>query len=177
MHNIIWDIGQIFTITLVRYFSIAGIAFLLFYKVLANRYKNAKIQARHAGRKDFFREIRHSILSGLILAATAFVVVSGPLRPYTLIYAGLSDYPVWWVPVSLVLTLLVHHESTNPSPWASYSFHFIEAILEGAVVIVLAFVMPLHPLTILLFTFVSFFINVYGHLGYEIMPRGLRHSI
>ena len=97
-----------FTITLVRYFSIAGIAFLLFYKVLAARFRSAKIQPRHAGRKDFFREIRHSILSGLILAVTAFVVVSGPLRPYTLIYAGFSDYPVWWIPVSLVLTLVVH---------------------------------------------------------------------
>jgi lathosterol oxidase len=201
MQHIIREICRIFTITLVRYFGIAGIAFLLFYKVLAARYSRAKIQPRHARSKDFFREIRHSILSGLILAATAFVVVSGPLRPYTLIYTRFSDYPVWWIPVSLVLTLvvhdtyfywmhrglhhdrifrythLVHHESTNPSPWASYSFHFIEAFLEGAVIIVLAFVMPLHPLTILLFTFVSFFINVYGHLGYEIMPRSLRHSI
>jgi len=190
-----------FAITMVRYFSIAGIAFLLFYKLLADRYKKAKIQARHARKKDFYREIWHSVASGSILAGTAFLVVSGPLRPHTLIYADLSDYPVWWIPLSLVLTLvvhdtyfywmhrglhhdrifrythLVHHQSTNPSPWASYSFHFLEAILEGAVVIVLAFVMPLHPLTILLFTFVSFMINVYGHLGYEIMPRGLRHSI
>lgn len=201
MQHILRDIAAIFAITLVRYFSIAGIAFLLFYKLLAARFKNAKIQARRAGRKDFFREIRHSVLSGLILAATALLVLSGPLRPYTLIYAGFSDYPVWWIPVSLVLTLvvhdtyfywmhrllhhhrifrythLVHHESINPSPWASYSFHFLEAILEGAVVILLAFVLPLHPLTIMLFTFVSFFINVYGHLGYEIMPRVLRHSI
>jgi len=201
MHHIIQDICRMFAITLVRYFSIAGIAFLLFYKLLADRYKKAKIQARHARKKDFYREIWHSVASGSILAGTAFLVVSGPLRPHTLIYADLSDYPVWWIPLSLVLTLvvhdtyfywmhrglhhdrifrythLVHHQSTNPSPWASYSFHFLEAILEGAVVIVLAFVMPLHPLTILLFTFVSFMINVYGHLGYEIMPRGLRHSI
>jgi lathosterol oxidase len=201
MQHVIREILRMFSIIMVRYFSIAGLAFLVFYWLLADRYKKAKIQARHADRKDFFREIRHSILSGLILAATAFLVVSGPLRPYTLIYARFSDYPVWWMPISLVLTLvvhdtyfywmhrglhhdrifrythLVHHESTNPSPWTSYSFHFLEAILEAAVVIVLAFVMPLHPLTILLFTFVSFFINVYGHLGYEIMPRSLRHSI
>jgi sterol desaturase/sphingolipid hydroxylase (fatty acid hydroxylase superfamily) len=72
---------------------------------------------------------------------------------------------------------LVHHQSTNPSPWAAYSFHFAEGLAEGAVVIVLAFVLPMHVSTVIAFTFVSFVINVYGHLGYEIMPRRFRNSI
>jgi sterol desaturase/sphingolipid hydroxylase (fatty acid hydroxylase superfamily) len=42
---------------------------------------------------------------------------------------------------------------------------------------VLALVLPLHPGTILAFTIVSFLVNVYGHLGYEIMPRRFRHSV
>jgi lathosterol oxidase len=35
---------------------------------------------------------------------------------------------------------------------------------------------PIHPLTIILFTVIGFMINVYGHLGYEIAPRWLRGS-
>jgi sterol desaturase/sphingolipid hydroxylase (fatty acid hydroxylase superfamily) len=126
--------------------------------------------------------------------------LSAPLRPYTLIYTDSNTYPLWWLPVSLGLSLVihdtyfywmhrflhhdrlfrhshvVHHLSTNPSPWSSYSFHFFEAILEGIVVIVLVLVLPMHPSVIVAFTFVSFMINVYGHLGYEIMPKGLRKS-
>jgi len=74
------------------------------------------------------------------------------------------------------LVHLVHHKSANPSPWAAYSFHFFEAVTEGAIVFVLAFLLPMNVLTVLLFTVVSFIINVYGHLGYEVMPRQLLTS-
>ncbi|MFA6249390.1 MAG: sterol desaturase family protein, partial [Mucilaginibacter sp.] len=52
-----------------------------------------------------------------------------------------------------------------------------EAWTEGGVLILLAFVLPMHQLTIILFTISGFIINVYGHLGYEIAPRRLRNSI
>jgi sterol desaturase/sphingolipid hydroxylase (fatty acid hydroxylase superfamily) len=74
------------------------------------------------------------------------------------------------------LTHLLHHRSTNPSPWAAYSFHFIESWLEGAILVVIVCVMPLHPLVFVLFTIIGLIINVYGHLGYEIAPRFLRKS-
>lgn len=188
-------------ITLLRYFIMAGMAFGVFYFLFSARFSKHKIQARAAKRKDFLREILHSSMSSVMLAATAFIALSNGLRPYTLVYTDLHAYPYWWIPVSLLLTLLVHdtyfywmhrilhhkrlfklthlvhHQSTNPSPWASYSFHFLEAIAEGAVVIVLVFLIPLHPLTLVLFAFSSFAINVYGHLGYEIMPRGFRNTL
>jgi sterol desaturase/sphingolipid hydroxylase (fatty acid hydroxylase superfamily) len=72
---------------------------------------------------------------------------------------------------------LVHHKSTNPSPWASYSFHLLESVLEGGILVVVAFALPIHPLALVLFIISGFIINVYGHLGYEIMPKGLRNSI
>lgn len=200
MQSVFREIAVLYGITLIRYFIIAGFVFLLVYQLLASRLRSSKIQERVARRKDFLREIGHSAVSGFLLAVTAYIALSGLVRPHTLIYTDLYAWPLWWIPLSLGLALvvhdtyfywmhrlfhhdrlfrtihLVHHQSTNPSPWASYSFHFLEAIGEGAVVILLVFVLPLHPLTILLFTFVSFFINVYGHLGYEIMPRWFRHT-
>ena len=73
-------------------------------------------------------------------------------------------------------THVLHHQSTNPSPWASYSFHLFEAITEGAILLVLVFLLPVHPISLMLFTISSFLINVYGHLGYEIMPEWFRHT-
>jgi sterol desaturase/sphingolipid hydroxylase (fatty acid hydroxylase superfamily)/uncharacterized protein (DUF2147 family) len=194
------SLGRMFGITAVRYFILAGIPFLLFYILLPGRFTKAKIQARAADKKDFLREVAHSMVSSLALSAVAFCVLFTPLRGYTQVYTQLTDYPWWWIPVSIVLSLvihdtyfywmhralhhksifrythLVHHQSVNPSPWAAYSFHILEAIAEGGIVVVLAFVLPLHPLSVILFTVASFVINVYGHLGYEIMPRSFRHS-
>lgn len=201
MGQLFHDFTVTFAVTILRYFLIAGIAFGLFYYGLAKKLGKAKIQQRYAKNRDFIREIMHSSVSSVMLAIMAVIALSGWLRPYTLVYEELGDYPYWWIPLSLVLSLvvhdtyfywihramhherifrythLVHHQSNNPSPWSSYSFHFIEALAEGAVVIVLVLVLPMHPSVILLFTFVSFVINVYGHLGYEIMPKGFRTSI
>jgi lathosterol oxidase len=195
-----YALAKIFTVTTARYFIIAGAAFIIFYKFFSARFAKSKIQQRSAANKDFLREIMHSMVSGFVFSVVGFAVLFTPLSRFTLVYKNINAYPLWWLPVSLVLSLiihdtyfywmhrllhhkkifklahLVHHKSTNPSPWASYSFHFLESVVEGAVIVVLAFVLPMHPIAILLFIVTGFIINVYGHLGYEIMPRSLRHS-
>ena len=64
----------------------------------------------------------------------------------------------------------MHHLSTNPSPFAAFSFHPLEAILEAGILPILVVVLPLHPLAILTFIFFMTFLNVLGHLGYELYP-------
>jgi len=183
-----------------RYFLFAGIPFLIFYVLFPDVFSHNKIQARFAKRKDFLREILYSLQTTCVILAVIFLVLKSPLRAYTQFYTHVSDYPVWWIPISVVLALivhdtyfywmhrgvhhpvlfkrvhLVHHKSVNPSPWASYSFHFLEAMLEAMVAPLVLFLMPLHPIALVAFGFSSFTINVYGHLGYEIAPRWFRHS-
>jgi sterol desaturase/sphingolipid hydroxylase (fatty acid hydroxylase superfamily) len=45
----------------------------------------------------------------------------------------------------------IHHLPMNPSPWAAYAFHPLEAVVEAGIVVVFAFVIPVHPLSISLF--------------------------
>lgn len=189
-----------FILNILRYFIIAGFAFLIFYKLFPNTFSKNKIQARLAKQKDFLREIFHSMQTTIILAVVGIVMVKTPLSEYTQLYREITDYPIWWIPISIVLALvihdtyfywmhrtvhhprlykrihLVHHKSINPSPWASYSFHFWEGWLEAMIAPIILFLIPMHPLALLLFTFVAFGINVYGHLGYEIAPRWFRHT-
>ncbi|XZF12537.1 sterol desaturase family protein [Chitinophagaceae bacterium MMS25-I14] len=192
--------ARVFSITLLRYFVIAGIAFFIFYKWLPARFILSKIQSRKAGKKDFIREILHSMQSSVVLAATGILILLTPLKLYTRFYADINTFPAWWIPVSLLLSLiihdtyfywmhrllhhknvfnyvhLVHHKSTNPSPWAAYSFHITEAFLEAAVLFPILLLVPMHPVTLILFIFTGFMINVYGHLGYELAPEWFRHS-
>lgn len=192
--------GYIFYISLLRYFLIAGIPFILFYYLFKNKMEIYKIQKRILKKSDFKREIFYSSQTTLVFTLIAFIILFTPLRQYTLVYNNLDDFPYWWIAVSLILSLIihdtyfywmhrllhhktiyryahaVHHKSINPSPWTSYSFHILEAMAEGFILFLLVFILPLHQITIALFTISGFIINVYGHLGYEIAPRALRNS-
>ncbi|RZJ76174.1 MAG: sterol desaturase family protein [Flavobacterium sp.] len=193
--------AYVFGMSAFRYFLIAGIPFALFYYVFKAKVEKYKIQQRAFRRKDAIREIMHSAQATFVFSIIAFVVLFTPITNYTLIYTDINDYPSWWIGVSLILSLIihdtyfywmhrllhhkkiykythaVHHKSVNPSPWASYSFHVLESLAEGLILFVLVFILPMHQITILLFTVIGFMINVYGHLGYEIAPKALRNSI
>ena len=188
-------------INVIRYTFIAGIAFVVFYKWFPNYFKNNKIQSKLAKTKDFIREISHSAQTTVVIAVVSVFVFSTPLSRYTQVYFNLNEKPLWWIPVSIVLMLiihdtyfywmhraihhpklfkhihLVHHKSTNPTPLASYSFHIYESILEGLIAPILLLTLPLHPLSLFIFSFISFLFNVYGHLGYEITPKWFRKSV
>ncbi|OKS89258.1 sterol desaturase family protein [Mucilaginibacter polytrichastri] len=200
MKEIIETLLRLFGVSAIRYFIIAGLPFILCYKILTTWFAKSKIQQRQAALSDFKREVLHSMQTTAVLVVIAYLVLFTPFKNYTHVYTNLSDYPWWWVGVSLVMCLvihdtyfywmhrllhhkrlfrythLVHHQSTNPSPWTSYSFHFLEACTEGGVLLLIVMLIPVHPFTVLLFTITGFIINVYGHLGYEVAPRWFRHS-
>ncbi|MEM7658110.1 MAG: sterol desaturase family protein, partial [Bacteroidota bacterium] len=71
---------------------------------------------------------------------------------------------------------LIHHTSTNPSPWTSYAFHPLEAVIEAGIIPLIAFTLPVHKGAISLFLLFQFVYNVYGHLGYELYPKGFHKS-
>ena len=191
---------KILGMSVARYFILAGIPFVLFYLLLPAKFRRFKIQGRSASSKDFMREIWHSMLSVSIFTFYAVVILFTPFRQYTLVYEKVEDYSVLYIFISLALSLiihdtyfywmhrllhdkrlfkavhLVHHKSNNPSPWTSYSFHMLEGFTEGLILVVLVLILPMHPITILLFTVTGFMINVYGHLGYEITPKWFRNS-
>ena len=60
---------------------------------------------------------------------------------------------------------LVHHQSRNPSPWAAFAFHPLEAVVEAGIVFVIAFMLPFHGTALLAFLVFMTFYNAYGHLG------------
>jgi sterol desaturase/sphingolipid hydroxylase (fatty acid hydroxylase superfamily) len=79
----------------------------------------------------------------------------------------------------------VHHRSVVPTPWATYAFHPIEAILLGSVMITALLVHDLSILAVLLYPLVSLAMNCLGHLNYalwedrplgRLLAASVRHS-
>jgi Delta7-sterol 5-desaturase len=183
-----------------RYFIISGLAFIPFYIIMKGRFEKEKIQSKIAGKKDFYREIKDSFSTMIIFGINGGILIGSPLREYTQIYYEISDfgwlYLVLTVPLALIIHdtyfywthkwlhskklykkyHLTHHLSINPTPWTSYTFGWVEGMVQGGIIFVLVFLIPMHTYAIFAFTLTAFVINVYGHLGYEIAPLGLRNT-
>jgi Delta7-sterol 5-desaturase len=184
-----------------RYFIIAGIAFLLFYVLVRKKISFKKIQQRYPGRNDYIREIGYSVITILIFACVPLLLIrNDAMRPYTTFYDDISRHGqlYFWTAFPLMLIMhdtyfywthrlmhhprlfkwfhLVHHKSTNPSPWAAYAFHPLEAIVEAGIAVLFLFTIPIHTYHLPFFFLFMIVYNVYGHLGWELYPKGFsRH--
>lgn len=184
-----------------RYFLLALSAYLIFYLVFRNKWLYKKIQQRFPRSGDYFREIGYSLITMVIFSlVSSFIFTSPLLRPHTTFYKNISDHgwTYYFAVFPLMLFIhdtyfyflhrlmhhkkifnlvhLVHHKSTNPSPWAAYSFHPIEAFIEIGVLFIFAFTFPIHRTHLLIFFFFMIVYNVYGHLGYELYPKGFQRT-
>src|SRR5689334_8492586 len=195
------NFGIIFLVILMRYLILASIAYLIFYVWKKGSVSWKKIQTHFPERKDYFREITYSLGTAVIFAAIGFTVFVTPLVKYTQAYFKIGEYGLGYFLVSILMMILVHdtyfywthramhskgiyrivhkvhHLSTNPSPWAAMAFHPLESVIEGSVIVVIAFLFPVHPLAIAIFLLFMMIYNVYGHLGYELYPKGFSKSM
>lgn len=183
-----------------RYIILAGLSFLVLYVIFRNKTRLRKIQARFPSRQDYFREIGFSLLTIAIFAAVPLILLNTWVRPYTTFYTDIREYGWFYFflafPIMLIIhdtyfywahrvmhhpalfkwVHLVHHRSTNPSPWAAYAFHPLEAIVETAIVPIFLFTIPIHTYHLPVFFLFMITYNVYGHLGYELYPKGFSRS-
>jgi Delta7-sterol 5-desaturase len=190
----------ILLVIFLRYFILAAAAFVIFYVLKKHAWSFKKIQKRFPNTADYAREILYSVITAFIFAGVGFVIFLTPFSQYTQTYTEISRYGWGYLALSVVLTILVHdtyfywmhrlihskklykwvhrihHLSVNPSPWAAFAFHPLEAVLGAGIIVIVSFLFPIHPLAIGLFLLFMMAYNVYGHLGYELYPRGFSNS-
>lgn len=192
----IWFI--VFLFTSLRYMVFASVVYFPIYKWFRDRVGRFKIQSAFPLGKDYLRELKYSFITFMVFGFTGLFIHL--VREHTQIYLDINDFPLWWFFLSIPLSLvvhdtyfywthrlmhhprlfrvmhLVHHRSTNPSPWASFAFHPLEAVVESGILTILVFLMPMHPYAILAFLLIMTGENVMGHLGYEFFPSWLTQS-
>lgn len=180
-----------------RYVLFAGIAWLLGYVCFKRHWLHRKIIARMPAPGAVWREIGHSLVTlvifGMVGAATTVAAAKGLTQMYWKI--GLHGWTWFWASVVIAIFLhdayfywthrlmhhrrlfrlfhRVHHESTNPTPWASYSFGPLEAVVQAGIFPLTVFLVPIHPLAFTVFMVWQLLFNVAGHTGYEFYPRWL----
>jgi len=181
------------------YFIFATSAFILFYIILKRPMWFRKVQKKLPKVTDYGRDIMYSMISVTIFATVALFVFFYA-GEWTNNYKEISEYGYayyaftwvfmfvvhdtyfYWMhramhhPTLFKHVHLVHHKSTNPSPWTAYAFHPLEGFLEAMIVPILAFSIPLHNGSMGMFFLFQIIYNVYGHLGFELYPKGFNKT-
>ena len=178
-----------------RYAVACAVCYLFFYTWKRRAWLYLKVQQTFPKDSDYQREIGYSALTCVIFGVVSWLFLGTSLRQHTWFYTDIEQYGVGWLVASIPLTLLVHdayfywlhrwmhqpkwyrlvhlthHKSVNPSPWAAYAFHPVEALLEAGILPILLVIMPLHPISFFGFITLMLLFNVYGHLGYELFSK------
>lgn len=179
-----------------RYLMFTGCFYLFFYVWKNKKYWTAKIQQRYPRGKHILREIKYSFITMVIWAVVILMVIWAGKRGLTLAYgpAGKYGYAYYIFSVLLMIVLhdtyfywthrlmhwkplfshvhKIHHLSVNPTPFAAYAFHPFEALVEIGIIPLVSFTIPHATSAITIFSIYSLLLNVLGHLGYELFPKG-----
>jgi sterol desaturase/sphingolipid hydroxylase (fatty acid hydroxylase superfamily) len=146
--------------------------------------------------RQIHREIGWSLASAGIYGVPAGIVAWGwREHGWTRIYTDIGAYPLWWLPVSLLVYLLlhdswfywthrwmhtprwfriahaVHHESRPPTAWAAMSFHPVEALTGAIVIPALVLLIPIHVAMLGLVLTIMTVMGIGNHMGWEMFPQ------
>ncbi|MCE7796055.1 sterol desaturase family protein [Sphingobium sufflavum] len=172
----------------VRYLLTSGAFALATRRVRPGLYAGLSRQMR--------REVGWSLLSALLYGIPAGVVAWGwQAHGWTRIYTDVQAWPLWYLPLSLLLYLAVHdtwfywthrlmhrpwwfrvahavhHDSRPPTAWAAMSFHPWEALTGALVIPALVFLVPIHVAALGCVLAIMTLMGVTNHMGWELFPR------
>lgn len=176
-----------------RYFASSGL-----FAWLTNRVKPGLYQDQ---RKQIRTEIGWSLIAALIYGAPAGVVLwAWNHKGWTQLYTQWSDYPWWYLPLSVFIYLFaqdtwfywthramhrpsvfralhkVHHDSRPPTAWTAMSFHWSESLIGAILIPALVFVVPIHLAMLGIVLTIATIMGVTNHMGWEVFPRRLVHT-
>jgi sterol desaturase/sphingolipid hydroxylase (fatty acid hydroxylase superfamily) len=179
-----------------RYLVFASSFYLIFYVWKKKKFWYAKIQKRYPENKHIAREIINSSITIMIFGVVILLVKWAASRGLTRVYEPLNKYGYAYYVFSILVMIVLHdayfywthrlmhwkplfkhvhkthHLSTNPTPFAAYAFHPFEALIEIGIIPLIAFTIPHHASAITVFALYALLLNVIGHLGFELFPKG-----
>lgn len=145
------------------------------------------------------RDIKLSILSTGVFAIAAALILTAYSWDITRIYHQPQRYGIWYVGISYIAVLILqdayfyfthrlfhhpsfflwahqgHHQSRYPTPWTSFAFDPLEAIVTSLFLIGIVFIIPLHFITLIAVLTTMTVWAVLNHLGLDRLPLSFPH--
>jgi sterol desaturase/sphingolipid hydroxylase (fatty acid hydroxylase superfamily) len=136
-----------------------------------------------------------SLAAAAIYGVPAGIIAWGwQNRGWTRIYGDIHAFPLWYLPLSVLLYLVahdtwfywthrwlhrprlfrlahaVHHASRPPTAWAAMAFHPYEALTGAVVIPLLVLLIPIHVAALGLVLAIMTIMGVTNHMGWEVFP-------
>ncbi|MEJ2004114.1 MAG: sterol desaturase family protein [Cyclobacteriaceae bacterium] len=178
-----------------RYFLVSLLYNFVFLRGRSSDDKRLLVRKR-PGRKQMKREIRWAMISSVIFAVITLLMIIGWQQGWIRIYTDWTDYPLWYIPISILLLLMFHeayyywlhrwmhrpgiyrlihkghHDSGQTSVFTAFSFHPWESLLQAVFLPLALIIIPVQLyvfIAILVFMTLSATVN---HAGVEVYPSG-----
>ena len=186
-----------FLINSLIYLAVALPFFLVFWQIWKHKFQHWRIQEKQRSNVTIIKhELKYSAITLLIFAIIDVLLYVAQSNGITKLYNQVSDYGWSYFVFSIFIMILlhdawfyfthrlmhhpklfkyvhkVHHKSIDPSPFAAFAFHPLEAIVETAIYVVFAFLFPVNTWALYVWQIIQMTLNVIGHLGYEIYSKG-----
>jgi Delta7-sterol 5-desaturase len=187
-----------FGIIIIRYFLVAGGTYAVFY-LLFQQCQPQALLARAPSWRSIKNDIQLSILAAGIFAISAALIMSGYHLGLTRLYTDSQQYGLWYLAVSYAVVLILqdtyfyfthrwfhqpalfpwfhqgHHRSRHSTPWTSFAFDPLEAIVQALFLIAVVFIIPLHFITLIAILTTMTAWAVLNHLGLDRLPQSFPH--
>ena len=193
-----WLFGALLALFLLGnflFFAVGGWWF--FYKFLGPKIPHRAIHNVEPTTAQIMSELKHSLSTQAIFWGIGMIIWFMYKAGWTQIYTQWDQRGVFYFLINFILIQLahdtyfywthrwmhevkwlkkyhmVHHRSQPPTPFASLSFHPVEAVSQGFFWLIIAFLIPSHVLWVWGFYSFMFYINMWGHTGYEFWHKDL----
>jgi sterol desaturase/sphingolipid hydroxylase (fatty acid hydroxylase superfamily) len=177
-----------------RYLFGAGLVWLVVNVMLRRHLAGRRILDAEPRPGQVRREFVYSLSTVVIFAANGFLIWLLAANGWTRIYDDVAAFGWAWWGASLVLIVVAHdayfywthrllhhrrwfgavhgrhHASTQPTPWAAYSFHPVEAAIQAAFLPIFVLLVPVHAAVIGVFLVHMILRNAVGHCSHEVFP-------
>jgi sterol desaturase/sphingolipid hydroxylase (fatty acid hydroxylase superfamily) len=178
---------------LIIYFALALVSLWLTQRLLPFLKAGAVINTSPLHKNQIRREILNSVVSILIFTvygvATVFLAKHLILKINWTFHLwptllGMAVFVVWnevhfyfchrllhtrWLYSKIHA---VHHRSVVPTPFSTFSFHWLEAVLLGSVMITGMLFYRFGILCLVFAPLVSLLMNTFGHWNFDLLPEG-----
>jgi Delta7-sterol 5-desaturase len=183
----------------VEYFAYGIVFFVVFTVGLSRLFPARKLAKKPSPQwRQIVHEVIFSTSSGFVMSAAGIWILLSDQQLLSTHYTDINQYG--W-PYAIFLTFFlfflhdtafywshrmmhhkslfntfhrVHHDSVEPTAFATYSFHPLEAVvqnLNSLLPLLALLVMPWHEIPMIIFGLGVVLFNVIGHLGFEIYPK------
>lgn len=185
---------EVFGADLLRYVLGAGGVYLVLNLFLAAHLSAQKIRSTGPVPGQIFRELKASLRTVAIFAATGTSIGLASRAGLIDIYGNIAERGWVYFAVSIIVLIVahdawfywshrllhhrtlfrrfhrLHHRSHNPTPFTSYSFDVGEAFANALFLPLILLVLPSHPVALFFFVTHMMLRNALGHCGIEIFP-------